>query len=765
MAQSLDPEFEEKLFLEAARKAILSEIDRPLDGSAGSDRAAAASLRRGLEERRKSFENVFEQPFERAFEIEFDGKYTVFHIGRQHVVVGEDLIIDFRADLASAKRTRTATEIRAIFFKEDEIVRVEVAGKRRGAGLKSLEMATPQAPSEESQRPPKTKSKATKETTPKRRRRDRDRTVESQTIDEPAQPVSISTFVDAVLSDMVTSRDRKMSDIVATIQADQDAMMRLPTDVALAIEGGPGTGKTVVGLHRLAFVAYEGREGGSDQSLLMIGPSDQFVDYVKNVLYRLGERQVIQTSFNALCLSVLRDEEQRRVKLSIQDSEMGALAKSTSAVFRVLRFMLLARVRCVYVQVKASGSIWIAPEQLEEFLVNKKGDFLDGKLSMKSIRDDLANWLFRYCGESRNFAESSDRARRSGSAKQEFESRKAAGENVELVSLGNKAQSTLRDETTTLAERLVPDDEALTLLARFHDPKSDVFAPLGSPNAPSDQERFLREVIVRGENATSVSARRGGVIGGVDLPLLHELELAIRGNRKAQFGHVMVDEAQDLTPAMVTVIRRYVTQDRITLLGDFNQRTRHDAVESWSHLKHWFGLRYLDRAVLAQSYRVPKPALEQAAKILSPEERRLAPVGVRSGEAVEFRRVPARRVQDEVARVIKKASEGQILVVASEEFAESFVNDDQRTTCVQAARSNGLEAGLLIVVEPTAWTSDSNESRHLLYVALTRTMSRLVIVHSEELPFGLTKPKKRAKADVKPRKRTISLSGFMRRRS
>jgi DNA helicase IV len=225
----------------------------------------------------------------------------------------------------------------------------------------------------------------------------------------------------------------------------------------------------------------------------------------------------------------------------------------------------------------------------------------------------------------------------------------------------------------------------------------------------------------------------------------------------------MVDEAQDLTPAMAAVIRRHITKDQVTLLGDFNQRTRIDAMKTWDQVKSSLGLAQLERASLTRSYRVPKPALDLASRVLSTDQRRLAPEGVRLGEPPEFHRTTAKLLLNEVAKVIKKSDEGQILVVASQEFVNSFETGDDRVVCVNAQKANGLEASLVIVVEPSSWTTESAESRQLLYVALTRTMTRLVIVYSEELPFGLSKPTKGKRRQKQPTKSTSRLRSFWSR--
>lgn len=748
MPQSLDPIVEERLFQSSARVVIEGEINRPIDASAASDRSSARSLLRGQEERRQNFIDVLGRPYDKAFEILYDGTHTVFHVGRQHVEVGLDLIIDFRAEQAREQFSRAVSEIRVMQFKEDEIVNVLVDGRRQGSGLRSLKIED----SELRSHGKSGRKKLNRQYKSKRLDRDDKSTKKIKSGDESKATSHTDGgrgFVDAILSSMVSRRGGKMNDIVATIQADQDAMMRLPTTSALAIDGGPGTGKTVVGLHRLAFVAYESRQTGVDNSLLMVGPSEQFIKYVGGVLMSLGERQVRQTSFGSLCATVLSEDERKSFRVSIAETDATTLVKSSQLIFQVMRRMLLSRIRLAYIEIKSADPIWISPAQIEACILEQVTDFLSGAISLRAVREHLGNWIFSYAGEMSNFAETKIRKDQTEFVKGDVDARRQSGEKIVVLSVSpNTRGTTVRSEATQLAERLIPKDEPLALLARFHDLQIDVFPSQDSPFAALEHERLLRNVIACSENPETVKARRGGAISKFDLPLLHELGVALHEYPVQPYSHVMVDEVQDFTPAMLTVVSRYVSQEQVTLLGDFNQRTRSDAVTSWDELKRFLGLRQLDRAILTRSYRVPKQAIELAARVLPPDRRRLVPEGIRSGETPEFYRVSSRRLHSQIAKLVAKADEGQIMIIAMKELALNFKFDDERVVVVDPRGANGLEAGLVVVVEPASWVTETDESRNLLYVALTRTMSRLAIVHSEDLPFGISKSRRRSKAKV-----------------
>lgn len=756
MAKRLKPADEERAFLGPTREAIDDEIRRGSDASGGSDDHSRRMLRKILEDRLDAFSSVREKPFDGAFEWFVDGEYIILHFGKQHINVGEDLVLDFRAPLAAARFSNEVTERRVIRYKDDEIDDVLVEGVRRGPGLRSLLDAGGRAP-----QPAISKSRfeiSAPVFADHSVAIDANRVMRIQQLSATVPKVerTYSTFIDAALQSMLETRGSKMADIVGTIQGDQDALMRLPKDVATAIEGGPGTGKTVVGLHRLAFAAYDARIQGTSGRLLMLGPSDRFVLYVKHVLPSLGERRVEQMSFSELCLGASAIKRSATT-IDVVETAESALLKSSPIIFGVMRRVLVGRLRSRTVRLRlGTYDVSIEAATIRERLKEAAVRLASGAASMASIREELAGWMRYYAGTTATLEDREARDAITRRVLEEEQAAEGAGKPFDIVLIRERSfdEGAVERVAKEAALRLVPDDAPMLLLAQFHDAGSDVFQTSDEDFAPTMLDQLVRRLILLGVTAEQVKRRRAGALSPSDLPILHELSLAITGNSPQTFDHVMIDEAQDFTPAMLHVARRYFSGESVTLLGDFNQRTRSEAATSWGEIKRLLNLGALTVAGLNKSYRVPRQILEFSARVLSSDDRKRTPEGVRSGSAPEIVKVESGKIPEAVVRLIKKSREGQVLVIADAHTRKRLFTEDERVSIIDPREANGLEAGLVIVVEPGHWQAEASVLPHIVYVALTRAMGRLAIVHSDKLPEGLTgKPVVKGKNGAKMEKR------------
>ena len=755
MASSFDPLQEEVAFLGAARQSIDSELSRESAADAAVDRFSQRALSNSREARAKILQSLRERPFSFAIEVQFEGKDQVFHVGTQHLDVGEDQIVDWRAPVAALRYSPAKNEERIVIYEDDEIVHVQVEGRRRGNGLKSnlvLSEARSIVEGSSDRDGPE----------PKRRIRGRTTSKVSDAGSSVRMPQArggdesgSEGLIDVVLANMMRARRSGMTEIVATIQKDQDALMRSPAQVALAIEGGPGTGKTIVGLHRLALVAYQVRSLQANGRLLMVGPSEQFMSYVQGVLPSLGERDIEQRSFASLCLQPLTKAQADRVKATLREVPEVAAIKSSVVGIELMRRLAVGRLRYADVHLRlGTESIYLASETVRDRLRGATGRIMAGEATLFSVREELAGWIRFYARTNATIADREERKNAGQRVRARVESAKSSNKSGEFVESqeASYAHESVARAARDVAAKLVPDDDPVLLLAQFHDVKSDAFSGVEAGFSPTDSELLLRQLLLLHETPERVRQRRDGAVSTSDLPLLHELRQAIGGRPIERFGHVMVDEAQDLTPAMLHVIRRYLSGQQVTLLGDFNQRTRAESVRSWDEIRQRLGLDKLSVTALTKSYRVPKQTLDLAAKVLMPDERKRAPEGVRSGEDPEFHRVDADAVVGRVERLVAKADEGQILVIADAEMRGRISQADERVTIVDPTEANGLEAGLVVVVEPGAWATSSEVLSHLHYVALTRTMGRLAIVYSRALPDGITAKQTRKRSSSVPKR-------------
>lgn len=740
MASGLGPLQEEVAFLALARQSIDSELKKGSTADAAVDRFSQRSLSDANSARAEALRGMREKPFSFAIEVHFEGKDQVFHVGTQHLDIGEDQIVDWRAPVAALRYSPAKNEERTVIYEDNEIVHVQVEGRRRGGGLKS-KLAVEEAAA----RPDGARDQEGREQ--KRRIRSRAKS-KSTSVTGSASPNRAQVgdesgsegLIDLVLANMMRARRSGMTEIVATIQKDQDNLMRSPVQVALAIEGGPGTGKTIVGLHRLAIVAYQERSLSTNGRLLMVGPSEQFVSYVQGVLPSLGERDIEQRSFASLCLQLLTKAQMDRVETSLREATHVASIKASVVIFDLMRRLVVGRLRFCDVHLRlGTESIYVDSESIQGRLKDATFRIMSGEASLYSTREELAGWIRFYARSSASLADREERGRTGDRVKARIEFAKVRGESHEVVEAKESSydDSSVARAARDVAAKLIPEDDPVLLLAQFHDVKSDAFSSTEPGFAPTESERLLRQMILFSESPERVRQRRGGAMSASDLPLLHELKQVIGGRVIERFSHVMVDEAQDFTPAMLHVIRRYVSGQQVTLLGDFNQRTRAESVRSWDEIQQRLELKSLSVAALTKSYRVPKQTLDLAAKVLTVDERKRAPEGVRSGEDPELIRVESDTVPSKVTRLVARADEGQILVIADLKMRGRLSLADKRVTMVDPSEANGLEAGLVIVVEPGSWTAESDVLSHLHYVALTRTMGRLILVYSGELPEGL----------------------------
>lgn len=741
MVSGLDPLQEEIAFLGLARQSIDSELTKGSTADAAVDRFSQRSLSDANTARSEVLRGIRKKPFSFAIEVQFEGQDQVFHVGTQHLDVGEDQIVDWRAPVAALRYTTAKNEERTVIYDDDEIVHVQVEGRRRGSGLKR-NLAVPGT----STRPGNSRNQEGREEKRRIRSRTKSKTSEGSSAEaatraQGGNDSGTEGLIDLVLANMLRTRRSGMTEIVATIQKDQDKVLRSPAQVALAIEGGPGTGKTIVGLHRLALVAYQERNLQSNGRLLMVGPSEQFVRYVQGVLPSLGERDIEQRSFASLCLQQLPKTQSDRVTTSLRDEPVVVAVKASQVIFQLMRRLVVGRLRSADVHLRlGTESIYVDSEAIRHRLGDAVGRIMSGEATLFSVREELAGWI-RFCA--RINATFADRESRNEIGNR-VRARIAVAKSSDGILKHIETQESSYDDASVAraaraaAEKLVPDDDPVLLLAQFHDVKSDAFSSAEPGFSPTESERLLRHLILLHENPGRIRQRRDGAVSPSDLPLLHEIKQVIGGRAVQRFGHVMIDEAQDFTPAMLHVIRRYVSGQQVTLLGDFNQRTRAESVRSWDEIQQRLGLKGLSVAALTKSYRVPKQTLDLAARVLTADERKRTPEGVRSGTDPEFQRVEANAVVGRVAKLVAKADEGQILVIADAEMRARLSLGDERVTMVDPTEANGLEAGLVIVVEPGTWMAESDVLSHLHYVALTRTMGRLAIVHSQALPDGMS---------------------------
>ncbi|UOZ05140.1 RNA polymerase recycling motor ATPase HelR [Amycolatopsis sp. WQ 127309] len=556
----------------------------------------------------------------------------------------------------------------------------------------------------------------------------------------------------ALLAAINAPRGEGMRDIVATIQAEQDEIIRLDHPGVLVIEGGPGTGKTVVALHRVAYLLYTQRERMERHGALVVGPNPAFLSHIGRVLPSLGETDVVFTTTGGFVpgLDVTAEDTPEAVRLKGSLKILDVLAAAVADRQRLPEEPLPIELRDVTVRIDAETAEWARQEARDSGQPHNEAravftDIVTYVLTERAMGRIGRGWLSR-----------DDKA--------EWESLRK-----DLIA------ELAADETFTAAvERLWPVLTPETLLARLYETApadSALFRARGDAWTVSDvplldeladllgrdktAEKAAAAVVTRERKAEAEYAE--GVFETMKLDreemdedvmlsaenLLFAEDLADRfvevdtrslverasADRDWTYRHVVVDEAQELSEMDWRVLMRRCPGRSFTVVGDLAQRRSVAGARSWDAvLAPYVPGRWVYRS-LTVNYRTPAEIMEVAAAVLAD----FAP-GVRPPESVRACGVRpwSRQVtDDELAAAIEEFARDE----AGREGTSVVIGPPGVPGTVPASETKGLEFDAVLVVEPAKILADSAAD---LYVALTRATQRLGVLHREPLPQALT---------------------------
>ena len=377
---------------------------------------------------------------------------------------------------------------------------------------------------------------------------------------------------DALLAELERSRTGEMLDIVATIQAEQDEIIRAPLDQLIAVQGGPGTGKTAVGLHRAAFLLYN-HPSLSQAGVLVIGPSRAFLRYISQVLPSLGEEAVIQTTIADLA---------PRAKSNREDPPEVRRLKGDPRMAEVLAADLRGRRR--HVETEVGVPVRFATCVIPAGVLNELADAIAATpVPYKAGRTALRSRLVSLVRQ---------RLRASG----RFEANEPWLEREVVAS----------DVFRALLDRLWPSVSPVALVRELLGSEDRMAAASVGLLGGSERQLLLRRNAKQAASGWSSD----------DLPLLDEADALING-RSRSYGHIVVDEAQDLSPMQFRMVARRAPAGSLTVLGDLAQATGAWTYDSWDEI-----LTYLPvagdvrRDELTLGYRAPGQVLDLASRLL-----------------------------------------------------------------------------------------------------------------------------------------------------
>ncbi|HEY6933358.1 MAG TPA: AAA family ATPase [Marmoricola sp.] len=607
---------------------------------------------------------------------EFAGE--TFHVGRRHVndEAGEPMVVDWRAPVSLP------------FYRASKAEPMGV-GRRRRFGFAQGRLTG----------------------------------FEDESLLPDAEVLDYSAILEAEIE---RPRVGPMRDIVATIQPEQDLIVRADLSRSVCVQGAPGTGKTAVGLHRAAYLLYAHRDQLTRQGVLVVGPNASFLRYIGDVLPALGEIDAKQTTLEEMVVATLTS---LHAKAALRRSDPADVAR------------LKGDARMATVLANALWSHLVPPA---EGLVVPRG---------------ASRWRVPAWQAEEIVASLRSRGVRYGAARAMLPQRLAHAVLVRMEEAGES-----------------PDDRVQDAVARSRPVKqyTDALWPAVDParlvlRLLSDAD-FLAAaadgVLSAAEQALLLWPKPGRAPGSAPWSLADAVlvdEVADLVSRQPSLGHVVVDEAQDHSPMMLRAVGRRASTGSVTVLGDLAQSTTPWGVRSWSSALAHLGKPDAVVDQLTRGFRVPGEVIEFAARLLpliapdleppvsvrrtrgeltvSPVPSLLAAVAPAVADALDRVGSVGLIVPDALVSAVVETLAVPHAVVGSEPDPESAeVEFDVRLDVVPASLAKGLEFDHVVLLEPAgivAGEADGMTGLRRLYVCLTRAVTSLVVLHEKALPEPL----------------------------
>lgn len=538
---------------------------------------------------------------------------------------------------------------------------------------------------------------------------------EDEHLTDPAESEQTSALLQREIE---RPRVGPMRDIVATIQPEQDEIVRAAIDGTVCVQGAPGTGKTAVGLHRVAYLLYAHRERLARTGTLVIGPNESFLHYIEQVLPALGELAVRQSTVAQLVA---------HLPVRGTDDAATATLKGDARLATVLRRAVRSHVTlptepCVVVR---GSRRWRIPAY-----------------ELAELTEQLLARDIRY-----------------GAARDALPQRIAHAVLVRMEQSGEAPDDRVQDAVArnpavkaTVKEIWPAVDPAKLVLRLLSDPD---FLAAQAEGILSAEERktLLWEKPARGVKSAKWSA--------ADLVLVDEANDLIA--RTPSLGHVVLDEAQDLSPMQYRAVGRRCSTGSATVLGDLAQGTTPWATGSWAEALRHLGKPDALVEELTLGFRVPREVIAYASRLLpaiAPDLREATSVRESPGDFA-VRRVSAQELDAAAVAACRDAlkHEGSIGLIAADPRIAPLAaaltaaglpfldpgeetSEDARLTLVPASLAKGLEYDHVVLDEPAALVDAEPDDRtglRRLYVALTRAVSGLTVVHAAPLPSALVR--------------------------
>ena len=513
-------------------------------------------------------------------------------------------------------------------------------------------------------------------------------------------------------------RSPEMKEIIQTIQAAQSRLIRHPHDSLLIVQGGPGTGKTAVALHRVSFLLFNHSDEFSPEDILIVGPNATFTKYINRVLPELGDEHVPQTDLQRM----MRAE----VLPNVKEPEEVARLKGDDRMVPVLAQGLVDRVRApseaTVLSVKnVAWRVTLEPSEIDEIIRALRGEtYSQGRAAFrKEVMSHAATHIRRTLKDSRRFA----------------------GDPKSLLSVL---------EIDRLVERCWPQLSPQAFLRDLYGSAERLLSAAGSELLGAEVQLLRRPAETRLTDQPWSKE---------DLALLDFVTVEMNGVGET-YRHIVVDEAQDLSPMQLVALRNRSTNGQMTLVGDIAQSTGRWARDSWKDvLAALQTSRSQGVEELNFGYRVPKSVMDIAALLL-PE---VAP-GISAPRVIRdvddkprfaVAETQAEMIDAAITAVQEQAARGRFTGVVCPDGLKdvlegalgrhdmAFTSADKGAlgsaiNVLSPVAAKGLEFDAVVVVDPAMIVDAGPEGLRMLYIALTRTTRSLDVVFMRgSLPTAL----------------------------
>ncbi|MGL5354567.1 MAG: RNA polymerase recycling motor HelD, partial [Clostridium sp.] len=568
------------------------------------------------------------------------------------------------------------------------------------------------------------------------------------------------------------SRGKKLKEVVATIQKEQNDIIRWPKNLPIIVQGSAGSGKTTIALHRLAYLLYRYSDTIEGKDILVLAPNKLFLDYISEILPNLGVDEVTQTTFQELVIKRLKlkgkiktkDEKIKEI-IELKDEEHKKLIINSSRVKGTLifksfidRYIALLESDSLDIQdIEIRGYTLFTRKEimrlylkdLKAYPINKRKDEIKRYLSLK-IKEKVESLLIHIdrkwdiqIREVKNEFEDSDERRK--------KLREVYGERDEIkefIRLNSRKKMT---EYFKNWRGITSNDMYVNLF------KDDQIFEIATANKiPEQLAKFMKKEAI--ENAEN------GIIDEDDLAILLYINLLLEGvEEKEKFKHIVVDEVQDYNPLQIYLINNLAKGNSLTLVGDLAQGIYHyKGINKWEDITEGVFEGKATYIQLTQSYRSTVEVIDFAQGALQAQNLGLKaarpvlrhgdkPVIVKCADkkesALEIEKIITEiksKGKSSIAIITKSLEEGkdlEKLMKKSKEHKVSLIKGTEKTSpgeinIIPSYLTKGLEFDGTIIYNPSNSNyGDNILDKRLLYVALTRALHYEYIIEIDEVTY------------------------------